>query len=158
PPGSPLRVTPSVSTQVRPNHDVSLSVRRTVFAFHALTADHLGPFGCPAWPPEGSFGLQPPIATNSKPLKLMPRTCNTLPAASMRRLPRTLTAGATVIAAAVMLTVAVIGVPSVRELVGFDSATVNVLSLEFGDELLIGSEIVFAAVSPPAQVSMPFLA
>jgi hypothetical protein len=43
-------------------------------------------------------------------------------------------------------------------LVGLDSSIVNALSLEFGVALLMGSEIVFAALSPFAQVSMPFRA
>jgi hypothetical protein len=57
-----------------------------------------------------------------------------------------------------MLTVAVTGVPSAMVLVGLDSSIVNVLSLEFGVALLMGSEIVFGAPSPLAQVSMPFRA
>jgi hypothetical protein len=57
-----------------------------------------------------------------------------------------------------MLTVASTGVPSVNVLVGFDKVTVNVLSPELGVALLIGSEMVFGALSPLAHVSVPLLA
>jgi hypothetical protein len=57
-----------VSVQVRPSHDATFKAMRSVLTFHDCSADHYGPHGWPAWPPEGSLPLQPWIAANSKPL------------------------------------------------------------------------------------------
>jgi hypothetical protein len=52
-----------------------------------LIADQLGPLAWPPWPPEGSVGSQPWIATNSKPLKFTPFSWIAWPAALTNWLP-----------------------------------------------------------------------